>query len=62
LLGAGPSFQEIVNPYSALDGLMKNNLSLNKAGFGAGEGVHQAYFLCITIDDEDTPWDVVEID
>jgi hypothetical protein len=42
--------------------LLENNLKLSKGMEGAGQGVYKDCFLCAEIEDEDLPWNPLEID
>jgi hypothetical protein len=40
---------------------MENNLALYRVG-NMRDSVKENYFLCVTIDDEDLPWDMTQIE
>lgn len=47
---------------SNLEEILKNNLVLGRNEIVAGTGAFKDYFLCASIEDEDLPWDLTEID
>ena len=49
------AFKEKIGP------LMENNLALYRVG-NMRDSVKENYFLCVTIDDEDLPWDMTQIE
>jgi hypothetical protein len=49
------AFKEHIGP------LMENNLALYRVG-DMTDSIKEDYFLCVTIDDEDLPWDTTKID
>jgi hypothetical protein len=44
-----------------LDNLLKNNLVFGR-DLVAGEGPAENHFLCVTVDDNELPWDRTQID
>ncbi|KAK0120714.1 hypothetical protein ONS96_010917 [Cadophora gregata f. sp. sojae] len=47
---------------SELDGLMRNNLRLDRTNFGSASDHNDDYFLCADIKDDEMPWDSDVID
>jgi hypothetical protein len=47
---------------SAVEGLMENQLELDRSTARSGKGKFREYFLCMKIRDEVLPWDSMEVD
>jgi hypothetical protein len=51
-----------VSAIRSIEGLLQNNLALDRTNFGAGEGPYRERYLCAELADEDMPWDADESD